>query len=223
MGNVYSFKQSALYQALLNGQNRSLRSNHVFQTTDHGEILTLVGQGYIKRYKISNSGTESIQGIYGPGDVLPVTWMLKTLLDLSIYTGPETFYYEPITNATVYTITNEAFSQLAAKDPSVHKDVAYVAGVRLRTYIHNFENISLHSAEKKLAHQLLFHAQHFGTKTPRGTKILVPLKQKELAALIDVARETVTIKLKVLREKGLINESSNVIPDMEKLREFAYS
>jgi CRP-like cAMP-binding protein len=223
MAAVYDFEQSSLYQALLGGVQRDLRRNQVFQTSDQSESLTLIRRGYVKRYKIDHEGVESIQGIYGPGDVLPVTSILKTLLDLPIYTGPETFYYETLTEVATCTLPEETLAELAAKDQLIYKDVAYIAGIRLRTYIHNFENISLHNTEKRLAHQLLFHAKQFGQKTSKGTEILVPLKQKELAALIDVARETVTIKLKVLREKGLINESSNFIPDMEKLREFAYS
>lgn len=223
MTEHYSFQGSSLYKTLHEGRKLQVRKNQVFQTTDYRESLTYISQGYVKRYKIDNAGAESIQGVYGPGDVLPVTWMLKVLLDLHIYMGPETFYYEAMTDAVVYTIGQDVFEELVARDPLVYRDITYVAGVRLRTYIHNFENVSLHSTEKRLAHQLLFHAEHFGMKTPKGTKILVPLKQKELAALIDVARETVSINLKVLREKNLINESSNLIPDMDKLREFAYS
>ncbi len=223
MAAAYVFEQSSLYLALLDGARRDLRRNQVFQTSDQIESLTLIRRGYVKRYKIDHASVESIQGIYGPGDVLPVTRILKTLLDLPIYTGPETFYYETLTEVTICTMAEEALSDLAAKDPLIYKAATYVAGVRLRTYIHNFENMSVHSTEKRLAHQLLFHAEQFGQKTSKGTEILVPLKQKDLAALIDVARETVTIKLKVLRNKGLISEDSKVIPDMEKLREFAYS
>jgi CRP-like cAMP-binding protein len=223
MATAYSFEQSSLYLALLGGAQRDLRRNQVFQTTDQIESLTLIRRGYVKRYKINHAGIESIQGIYGPGDVLPVTSILKILLDLPIYQGPETFYYETLTEVAICTMAEKVLTDLAAKDPLIYRDVAYIAGVRLRTYIHNFENMSVHSTEKRLAHQLLFHAEQFGQKTSKGTKILVPLKQKELAALVDVARETVTIKLKVLRDKGLISEGSNLIPDMEKLREFAYS
>lgn len=224
MPENYDLRSSALYRELIEGRKLLVRKNQVFQTTDYRESLTLISQGYVKRYKINNSGSESIQGIYGPDDIFPVTWMLKVLLGLKVYDGPETFYYETMTDAVVHTISQEALEDLAKNDPGFYKTISYIAGVRLKTYIHNFENISLQGTEKRLAHQLYFHAKHFGTKTSKGTKILVPFKQKDLASLIDVTRETVSVNLKTLRERKLVDTGSFItVKDLEGLENLAYS
>lgn len=224
MDTSYNLKNSVLYKSLLSGRKLLLKNKQVFQTTDYKESVILIANGYVKRYKINNNGTESIQGIYGPGNILPISWMLKVLMDMKIYSGPETFYYETITNAEVYTIRQDEFEELRRKDPDFYQAITYTAGVRLETYIHNFENVSLPSTEKRLAHQLVFHAKHFGEKTDKGVEILVPLKQKDLASLIDVTRETVSLNLKELRTKKLIKTSTCIIVnDVEALEEFAYS
>lgn len=224
MSDNFNLDDSQLFRSLLAGRKLAVRKGQVLQTTDYRESLTLIQSGYIKRYKINNNGAESIQGIYGPGDVLPLTWMFRILLDLNIYSGPETFYYETMTDSVVYTISQEDFENIEKKDPQFFKTITYIAGVRLKTYIHNFENISLENTEKRLAHQLFFHAKNFGTETSKGIKILVPLKQKDLASLIDVTRETVSVNLKTLREKKLVDTGEAIIvTNPAGLEEFAYS
>lgn len=224
MNNEYSIKESKLYKTLLDGRELKLKSGQVIQTTDYRESLVLITDGFIKRYKLNNNGTESIQGIYGPGDMLPVSWMLKILMNMKVYSGPETFYYETMTNVAMRTVRQEAFEQLRDSDPDFYQAITYTAGVRLETYIHNFENVSLASTDKRLAHQLVFHAKHFGKKTNKGVKILVPFKQVDLASLIDVTRETISLNLKTLRTKKLISTGTHIIVcDTEALQEFAYS
>ena len=218
------FTESVLYKALLKGRVMRIPKNQVFQASDHRESLTLIQKGYVKRYSITNSGNESIQSIYGPEDIFPLTWVLKTLLGQDIYAGPEVFHYETITDAVVYTINEETLKQLAADEPSIYKDLLYFAGQRFRSNIHNLENMSLANIEKRLAHQLWFYARFHGTQTTKGIKILFPLKQKQLGSMLDATRETVSVNLKLLREKKLIiNDTYITVPDLKKLEEFAYS
>lgn len=196
----------------------------VFQASDHRESLTLIQKGFVKRYSITNNGNESIQSIYGPDDIFPLTWVFKTLLDQDIYAGQEIFHYETITDAVIYTINEETLKELAAGDPMIYKDLLYVAGQRFRSNIHNLENMSLQNIEKRLAHQLYYYARFHGLKTTKGIKILVPLKQKQLGSMLDATRETVSVNLKLLREKGLIeNETYIMVPDIKKLENFAYN
>lgn len=224
MNTMYDITESNLYKAIKNGRKLIFKKNQVLQSTDYKESLFLIESGYIKRYKLNNNGTESIQGIYGPDHILPVTWMLNVLLNMEIYSGPEVFYYESMTDTVVHTISKEQFKNLEKSDSELYKTIAYIAGRRLETYIYNFENVSLQNAEKRLAHQLVYHAKKFGIKTDKGIKIPVPLKQKDLASLIDVTRETASVNLKALRDKKLIkNGSLIVIENLDALENFAYS
>lgn len=220
----YAFRSSELYQALLSGRMLSVRKNQMFQSSDHREALTLVTSGFVKRYSITNAGNESIQSIYGPGEVFPLTWVFKTLLNQEIYLGEETFYYETITDSVLYTISEEALKGLVEKNQLIYRDFLSVAGIRLRSNIHNLENISLQITEKRLAHQLAYYATLYGEQTSAGVKILIPLKQKELASLLDATRETVSVNLKALREKKLIETGNFItVKNLAALKEFANS
>lgn len=219
-----AFTNSGLYKLLLTGRQLKVRKNQIFQSTDHREALTLLTKGYVKRYSITNAGNSSIQSIYGPGDVFPLTWVFKKLLDQDLYEGQETFYYETMTDSEVCTIHDDVLIDMVNKNPQIYKDLLYVAGVRLRSNIHNLENISLQTIEKRLAHQLVYYAKYHGLKTTAGVKILIPLKQKELGSMLDATRETVSINLKPLRDKGLIKTGTFIIvTDIKSLEEFAYS
>lgn len=220
----YAFQLSGLHKALSDGRMIQIPANQVFQASDYRASLTLLGSGYVTRYSITNSGNKSIQSIYGPGDVFPLTWAFHVLLQQEIYSGNEVFHYETLTNSVVYSLDDEGLKQLAARDPNIYKDLLYVAGQRFRSNIHNLENISLENTEKRLAHQLYFYARFHGLKTSRGVKILIPFKQKHLGSILDTTRETVSINVKALREKGLIKTGAFIIvPDLKKLETFAHS
>lgn len=220
----YAFHNSLLYRTLLSGRMLSVRKNQMFQSSDHREAITLITSGFAKRYSITNAGNESIQSIYGPGDVFPLTWVFKTLLDQEIYLGEETYYYETITDSVLYTISEDTLRELVDKNQLIYRDFLHVAGTRLLSNIHNLENISLQITEKRLAHQLVYYATLHSQPTPEGVKILIPLKQKELASMLDTTRETVSVNLKSLREKGLIQTGTFVIvKNLAKLKEYASS
>lgn len=219
-----AFHDSKLYKALLSGRMIRVRKNQIFQSTDHRESLTLIKSGFVKRYSITNAGNESIQSIYGPNDIFPLTWIYKTMLGQEIYAGRETFYYETMTDTVVYTINEDVLKKLIEEDPILYKDILHVAGIRFRSNIHNLENISLQNTEKRLAHQLVYYAKFHGLKTTRGVKILIPLKQKELGSMLDATRETVSVNLKSLREKGLVETGTFItVTNLDELEELAYS
>ena len=198
--------------------------NQIFQSTDHRESLSVIQKGFIKRYSITNAGSESIQSIYGPDDIFPLTWVFKTLLDQDIYAGQEIFHYETITDAVIYSMDKTSLIELAAREPTVYKDILVVAGQRFRSNIHNLENMSLQNIEKRLANHLYYFARFHGLQTTKGTKILIPLKQKLLACILDASRETISVNLKELRQKGLIeNETFINVPDLKKLEQFSYN
>lgn len=220
----YVFYDSKLYKALCTGRGQRHKKGYLIQSTDYREALTIVSKGFVKRYSITNAGNASIQSIYGPGDVFPLTWVFKNLLGLEIYTGNETYYYETLTEATIFTISKNVLEELIANDPSVYKDLLYIAGIRLRSNIQILENSSLENTEKRLAHLLLYYAKYNGEKMSEGARILIPLKHEDLASVLDTRRETISINLKSLRQRKLVTVDTYIIvSSLADLEEFAYS
>jgi CRP/FNR family transcriptional regulator len=214
--------QAKLEGLLLSGRQHKFPKGQVLQFSDDTMMLSILRSGYVKRYSITNDGTQSIQSIYGPGNVFPLTPVFRALFDLKLYLGQETFYYEAMTPVVLHSVDRTLLETAIADDTDLYKDLLYVCGIRLRSNIQKLENRSLKSASKQLAHQLVFLAQKFGVPEDNNIVIDVPLTHQTLAGLLNLARETVTTNMTRLQEKGLIkSEPKLTIIDIEGLRKAA--
>jgi CRP-like cAMP-binding protein len=219
----YNQADSPLFKLLMNGKHHRLPKGQVLYVTADTMLLNVVKTGYIKRYLITNDGDHSMQAIYGPGDIFPLTPVFKAIFNKDIYRGPEVYYYEAMTDANVYSINQTTLLENLEKDTMLYKDLLNVSGVRLQSNIERLENMSLRVAQRRIAHLLVHLVDKFGEKTEHGTKILVPLTHQNIADLLDITRETVNRRIVRLEEKGLIITGKNiVVPDIEKLRREAH-
>ncbi len=215
----YSLKNSPLLKLLLNGKQYKLPKGQILQFSDERMQLSVVKFGYIKRYSITFDGSESIQSFYGPGNVFPLTPIYKTVFNKDIYRGLEVFYYEAIADSAVYSINQSALQEAVVNDPMIYKDLFYTAGVRLGSNIQRLENMSLGSAQSRVAHLLVYLADKYGEATSQGSSIMIPLTHQTLASSLNLARETVTHSITRLHEKELIIPGKHIVViDIEKLR-----
>jgi CRP-like cAMP-binding protein len=194
----------------------------VFNSTDN-RTLQLVERGYIKRYQITNNGAYSIQSIYGPHDIFPLTNIIKTLLGKKLYEGPETYFYEAISNARLYRLDLDAVVKAVDQDPLLYRDLLGVAAERLQSNIQQLENLSLPIYYQRVAHQLWFFCNKFSIKDEKGAKLEIPLTHQDLADILSTTRETVSVCMSKLKKEGLIVPGRYLyIPDYEKLKRKAF-
>ena len=218
----YSSVHSPLYELLQQGNLLKLPKGQIVHLFDDNAKLSLIKSGYIKRYLITKEGDKSIQVIYGPHDIFPLTPVYKSIFKMDIYSGPEQYYYESMTELEIFSIDQNELQTAIEKDPQIHKDLFYAAGLRLNSYIHRLESMSLRAANKKVAHQLLYLSTIFGEETDSGTMIMVPLTHQTLAEILNLARETVSNCLIRLQEKGVIaGDKKFIITDLDGLKKAA--
>lgn len=222
MANPQAEKLKAL---LLAGRKRSFSKGELVQSSDDAQQhLYLISAGFVKRYLIENNGTLSVQYIEGPGDIFPLTFVFSKLLNQRIYRGPEVYYYEAMSKVELYSIDGEMLIESAKKEPLLYKDLLSSAGERFESNIQLLENQGLRTAYHRVAHQLAYLAHRFGKPTPKGLKVNVPLTQQDVADILSTSRETVSLCIVKLREKGLVNTGSAfVIPNLDNLLKEAYS
>lgn len=215
----YSWPDSPLYKALLTGRQLKFPKGQVINTFGDNTMINLIKSGYIKRYLITKEGTKGIQIIYGPDDVFPLNLVRKSIFKQEIYTGPEQYYYESMTELEIFCVSQSTLQEALDRDPMIYKDILYAASLRISSNIHRLENMSLRVANKKVAHQLAHLSEVFGKKTEGSTVIMVPLTHQDLADMLNLARETVTICLLRLEEKDLIRgDKYIVVKDLDRLR-----
>lgn len=216
-------ENSDLFKFLRAGRNYKISKKQIIQTTGDRQVVNLVAGGFIKRYMITNDGSIGVQITYGRGDVFPLTLVYSTLYDQSIYHGRETYYYEAMSDAEVFTVNAADLKEEAQKNPQIHSDLLQVAGMHLESCVHSLENLALKTAYKRVAHQLVYFARSFGTKTARGIAIETPLTHQDLADILSLTRETVSTSMVELRKKKLILTGKQIIiPEIGKLQDEAY-
>jgi CRP/FNR family transcriptional regulator len=184
-------------------------------------FINLVSSGYVKRYLITDDGEESIQVIYGPEDVFPLTPVFSASIQLEIYKGEEILYYEALTDVIMYSMEKSVFLEALARNPELYKDLFYVAGIRLESNIQRLENVSLRDAHQKVIDLLLFFARTFSSKTEQGTVLDVPLTHQTIASILNMARETVSHQMSQLQNQGLLFSQPHhtiCIPDVSVLK-----
>jgi CRP/FNR family transcriptional regulator, cyclic AMP receptor protein len=212
-----------LYTAISKGRLLRLSKRSVFYSSDKGSDIMFVVKGYVKRYGIRSDGCMGMQIIYGSQDIFSLTKTFRTLLDFDIYDGPETFYYETMSDAEIYSLPLSAIAEIADTDPVIYKELLTEAAHHLKACVNSIENVSLKSTYARVAHIIVFLMNTFGKDTSEGVQLEAPVKHQDIADMLGLARATVTLAIVKLRENGLILSGTPLtVPDMERLVKEAY-
>ncbi len=200
------------------GRMLQVKKGQIFQTTDQESRVFYLRSGYVKRYLIKSDGSLGVQNIYGEGDVFPITFAYRYLLDINLNNDNETYYYEAMEKSIMFYIKATDLVAATEKDPLLYKDLFIVSGNRLRADIHHLENMTLPIVYKRLCHMLLHFAQDYGVKIKEGTKIPLTLTQQDLADFLNATRETVSIAMTKLKQQKIVLDKRNlIIISVEKL------
>jgi len=221
----YGPDASPLFELLLSGRRQRLPKKQIIHGFEDNSLLHLIKSGYVKRYMIQNDGSRNIQVIYGPGDIVPLTPVYNRLFELKIYRGPETYYYESMTDVELYTISHETLQTAVAENPLIYQDLFYAAGVRLNSFIHRLEDTSVSGSHHRVARLLVYLADLFGKPIGDGQLLIeLPLTQQTIAEILGLARETVTNSMTRLRAKGLVLSAGKKVTviDLERLQHEGY-
>jgi CRP/FNR family transcriptional regulator len=217
----YAPEDSELYQLLLTGRLLKLGKGQVVDPMSDRSMLNYLESGYIKRYLITHEGNKSVQNIYGPGDIFPLTPTYNRVFETEIYKGPEQYYYESMTDIVIYVLDINTLADALAQNPVIYKDLFYEAGVRLNAYIHRMEDRSLRTGLYRTAHMVAFLARQFGEPVEGGIEIQLPLTKNSLAEILDLTRETVSRELNRLKARGFIEPKKKIIvKDLDALMKF---
>lgn len=154
-------------------------------------------KGYARLYSISEDGKELTLVIYKPGEFFPVVW--------SFYGGPPSEYnFETLTPAEIYRAPREDYMNFIKENPDVFLDVTKGIIRRFQLTLRRMIYLTFGNAGSRLASILLICAREFGRSLDGEIEIQIPLTHEDLAKLVGVTRETVSLELKKFERKGLV-------------------
>ena len=155
-----------------------------------------IKSGYIRLYSISKDGEELTRLIMRPGDLFPIRYAVG-LQDID-------YYAETMTPVEAWQCPREDFRKFLVDHPEVLMLVSANLLTRMGGLYKRMEYLVFGSAFEKVASILLICGERFGKKEGSETIIQVPLTHKDIASLVGVTRETVSIEMEKLEKKKLI-------------------
>jgi CRP/FNR family transcriptional regulator len=176
-------------------------------------IYTIVS-GYIKSYSLNDEGLELVINIYNPYNFFPITETLSNRTN--------TYFFEAITDVVLHKAPTHKVHEFIRSDQEVLYDLTRRISSGLEGFMVRTQYLIRSNATQKIASSLVMLARRFGENTSNGMiNILLPQTHADIANLSGVSRETASIELKKLEEKGLISTKRQIytVRDFEKLKE----
>lgn len=175
----------------------------------HGVLY--LKKGYVRLYSLSKDAQELTLIIFKPEDFFPMMWAINAT--------PNTYYLEAMTAVEIYQAPREQFLNFIKNNSEVLFAITSRILTRLGGVLSRMEYAIFGNARNKVAAIILICAERFGTYDKENIIIQVPLTHQDIANLIGVARETVSIEMEKLQKKGLIEHIGKylVVKNRQKL------
>lgn len=214
---------SRLWKLIESERTLNFKRGEAVTDTEDLKYLWFVKSGFVKRFEILSSGNISVQGFYAAGDAFPLTYVYQVLFDRNIYHGPETYYYEAMTDTVLGRISGDKLKAEVSKDPLLYSDILAIAGNRFTSDIQLLENRGLHDAHKQVAHLIYFYATRYGITKSDGVHIPLPLTQQDYADIMGLTRETVSTCINSFKQKKYLRHGRDIIvTKLDSLENIAY-
>jgi len=176
--------------------------------------LVIVNQGKVKAFTDTVEGKEQILYIFSPGDFFGE----KSLLMDEV----ASYHIETLEQTNVCMIQKEDFQNLIKKDSNIALKVMEELCRRLDKLEKTIETMGTKSVETRINNVLIEFAQKYGKDHEKGIIIELPLSREGIANYLGLTRETVSRKLSLLQEEGIIEMVGNkkvIIKNLHILRE----
>lgn len=172
-----------------------------------------LAKGYVKAYSTSEEGKELTIIIFKPEDIFPYSWAISGI--------ENKYYYETMTAIELCRVPKEELIRFIKENPEVLLTLSNRIIVRMMGLVQRMEYLVFGNAYSKVASILVICAERFGSKDGKNIVIQVPLTHKDIANLLGVTRETVSVEMKKLERKGLINSRGKhvIVRNLKKLEE----
>lgn len=176
----------------------------ILRPEDKIEYIYFIEKGFVKFYYLSPDGKELTFLIYNPGYIFP---LLFTFLGNSI----TRYYFEAYTPVTLRRAPRETFTDLISTNTFLIFSLAQEVVVRWQELLSRMELLKLGNAFQNVAYIVGLCADQFGTRKGALVTIDLPLAHKDIASMVGLTRETVSLEMKKMEQMGVIEYKRNNI------------
>lgn len=171
------------------------RSMLMYEGQAGTEVMVLVA-GRVKIAYLTRDGREVVLDFRGPGELIG---------EMAVVDGQlRSNTVQAIEDVEVLAVPAADFRALVASSPTLSNQLLQIMIRRFRDSDRKVIEFGASQAVGRVAARLLEMVERFGTETPTGHTIDLPITQDELAGWTGSSREAVAKALATLRELGLI-------------------
>lgn len=183
----------------------------ILQADDLSSDIFYIESGFVKVYRIAESGEELTLFILKPEDIFP-----QVINSVGL---PNLYYFEALTNLSVRRTPKETLMNFLKKEPELFYDLTDHFLTRFGGLLTRMEYLLLNSAHTKVVTTLLICASNLGEKSGGDVVVKIPLTHKDIANLTGITRETTCLEMKKLERMGLVKRLGRllVVRDMKRL------
>src|SRR5690606_5520869 len=152
--------------------------------------------GKIKIFKNTIEGKEQILYILSEGDFIGAFNLLKE--------DEFDFNAVAIENTTVSMLEKSSFDEIVLSNPSITLKIFEKAYERIIKAESLVERLSSSNPDAKVIGLLVDLCENFGSQTDEGILLTLTINREEMGSYAGIARETMSRKLQLFQEMGLI-------------------
>jgi CRP-like cAMP-binding protein len=219
--SIWHLRNCELFETLSEGWIRRLESRSRMATfhakspirlpEDSSNYLYLILNGMVRLSHITVDGKESILAFVGPGEVFG---------EGAVIDGSEVEeHVMSIEKTSIMMIPANEVMELLNENSDLALSLTKLVGLRRHRIERRIKNLLFVSNRERLIHLLLDLAEQFGTQTENGVLLKIRLVHLDIANLIGITRESVTILLGQLKQEGKleVGRQTIIIKDLARL------
>jgi CRP-like cAMP-binding protein len=185
-------------------RRRNLKKGDVlFRKGDEGTALYIIIKGRMKITVPSKLGDEITLAILSPGDFFGEMALLDSLPRSADATAME--------ETLLYVLNRSDFLSFLIHNENAVRSILYALSSRLRKTDDFLTEVCFLNISARLARRLLEMSESLIHENKPGSSMELKLTQKDLASLLGTTRETINRELKILRDRGIVSTSRNLI------------
>ncbi len=165
------------------------------------ESLIIINRGQVKAFRDTLEGKEQILYIFSAGDFFGEKNLLRN--------KRATYHVEALEETHLCMIHQNDFKQLLREFPDIGFKIMEELCDRLDRLESAIESMGVRSVEARVSMVLLEFSKKYGKKSTDGILIELPLSREGIANYIGLTRETVSRRMSLLQDEGIIRMIGN--------------
>ena len=158
--------------------------------------LYFIKEGKLRLYTLDEDGKQFTSGIIGKG---------ATFGNADVFSlGTKDFYIETLSDTLICTFPSKSFETFLMNHPSLVMNLMKSLSQKIEEQNKMLKQLALYDIKERLVFWLCKLAQSFGHDDGEFVSIDLDLSHQELANMIGSTRESVSLTLKELSNKGVI-------------------